>query len=1134
MDPFSITIGVVSLIQVTNHVYKHLKRLREAVGEAEGDIASLWNEIQNLERVNNSINHLYSEEVVLWSRDSSEIPGATRDLWQGTKETLGECQATMEKLRSTLETITDKDAVGEMGRRDRIRMQWRKHFKDDQLDKLRHDLTTHREKFNVFCNALTLSYSKKGSQVSQEMLDVGFKLQRQLLSLRSRLPFPDEEVLQGPLNSAEAVGKLIDMTKYFNPPKGVSSTFTGRKAYLDELKQAYDSSFLSDENDFPQKRFVVCGLGGSGKTQFCCKFASDYKHRFWGVFTIDASSHQTARQSFVKIAGMAGIETKDELAAMNLLSTSKHPWLLLIDNANDSKLDIESYFPDGAKSLILITTRNPLMRRHGTLGKGSYNFKGLDEEEGSELLLKVADQKLPWTEPIKGRALSVTKTLGALPLALIHAGQAIKAGYCELKNYLIYYNESWDIIRRSKPVPNSEDDVMEVFSSYEVVFRGLESMEQQKFSDAVQILKLFSFLHHENIPFDVLTAAITHSRIEREAYKQDVESGGPDRNGLEKLFGIVLQPRSWPKYVRELASAVLEPLTSRNFTILPTFLRDAELSTAGNDLEHWRMRLFKALNELHKLSLITHDDTTDSYSMHPLVHRWVRERPEMKIKDQAVWCEAAMTLLLKCILLPPLSDEVKSHKDLLTRLLPHLSAVEQHQEKICDEFATKQKSLRRPWPSFNSGMHPQKALRLAKSSVVYSYCGYFIDAEKHQRAVMEYVCKMRGPDHPRAIQITLALSGTLWRLSRHNEAADLQYQLLQVCIKSLGQDHPKTLQIMDSLGVSRRGQGRFAESLELHREAIRRMESKLPEDDPAVFHAMAHLGETLWFCFKFEDAKQYQEKAVAGLRRILGERDLETLVAVENLAMTYVELGTRYLEADKELANRYLYDAHKSMLLVVEERKKQLGENPYTWLAKVHLARVKSVIGDLGEAENLIRDVMPIAVGYLGEDHLGVLAGKKDLANILIKQKRYEEAEEILLDISNLKKYSKTTTDSGWHPDQTSALWSLVECYQKQGKVGDSLRICDGLCEMIEKVRKSRAESRAKAEKSNSGNSERISTNTDTSNIFLQMVQDKRAELQATTSTLALALESGVEAVKHQVVVLEVSTAIVSSDTQVI
>jgi hypothetical protein len=44
--------------------------------------------------------------------------------------------------------------------------------------------------------------------------------------------------------------------------------------------------------------------------------------------------------------------------------------------------------------------------------------------------------------------------------------------------------------------------------------------------------------------------------------------------------------------------------------------------------------------------------------------------------------------------------------------------------------------------------------------------------------------------------------------------------------------------------------------------------------------------------------------------------------------------------------------------------------------------------------------MMLMAVAHLGEDHLGVLAGKNELARILMKQKRYVEAEDILLEIS--------------------------------------------------------------------------------------------------------------------------------------
>jgi ATP-dependent phosphoenolpyruvate carboxykinase len=71
----------------------------------------------------------------------------------------------------------------------------------------------------------------------------------------------------------------LRLNEHFDPPKTVSSIFTGRKTYLDGLKEAFDNAISSSETGSTQKRFVVFGLGGSGKTQFSCKFASDNKQR---------------------------------------------------------------------------------------------------------------------------------------------------------------------------------------------------------------------------------------------------------------------------------------------------------------------------------------------------------------------------------------------------------------------------------------------------------------------------------------------------------------------------------------------------------------------------------------------------------------------------------------------------------------------------------------------------------------------------------------------------------------------------------------------------------------------------------------------------------------------------------------
>jgi hypothetical protein len=60
--------------------------------------------------------------------------------------------------------------------------------------------------------------------------------------------------------------------KHYNIPHNVSSMFTGRR----DICQRLESTFLPcHEQSFQemQKRFVLYGLGGSGKTQVCLRFA---------------------------------------------------------------------------------------------------------------------------------------------------------------------------------------------------------------------------------------------------------------------------------------------------------------------------------------------------------------------------------------------------------------------------------------------------------------------------------------------------------------------------------------------------------------------------------------------------------------------------------------------------------------------------------------------------------------------------------------------------------------------------------------------------------------------------------------------------------------------------------------------
>lgn len=64
--------------------------------------------------------------------------------------------------------------------------------------------------------------------------------------------------------------------KHYCIPRNLSAIFTGRN---DVIQEIYKGCLATNAEGtlVKQKRFVLYGLGGSGKTQACLKFAQDYR-----------------------------------------------------------------------------------------------------------------------------------------------------------------------------------------------------------------------------------------------------------------------------------------------------------------------------------------------------------------------------------------------------------------------------------------------------------------------------------------------------------------------------------------------------------------------------------------------------------------------------------------------------------------------------------------------------------------------------------------------------------------------------------------------------------------------------------------------------------------------------------------
>lgn len=760
-----------------------------------------------------------------------------------------------------------------------------------------------------------------------------------------------------------------------------------------------------------------------------------FTHSYWGIFWICASSDELAKQTYQDIAKIGGV-ADNVSAAKHWLSNLKYPWLLIMDNADNPLVKLDRYFPEGERGHILLTTRIPAHRDYGTVGSQSFHFEGLEQNDGNELLLKAASKPLPPDSLTERLVTSITQALGSLPLALIHAGKAIRRGLCKLDDYLHYHKIERQRVRdaQTKGFLRSDEIYINVYSSFEINFQGLTNKaraeikeERTEAKDAIQLLQMFSFFHRENIRLDFLTKAIAYPKIEQEQQSKERQSEALDKANV-KL-------RTWAQMFKETALEIFA-FFSKDCTppVLPDVLRDTE----GFDRDS-EVRLRAALNELTQLSLITYNESEEDYSMHPVVHAWARERPELSTMEQAIWCQAATTTLAQCILLPPLANTEEDER-FRRDLLPHVDHVRERQQQI-EETITRNriKSRRSIWLFSKPKRTRAQIIQLARFSRVYAQCGRWDQAKRLQLEVKEFVTPL-GSEHPSMIRIKLALSGTYLQLGQGNEAAELQSQVLQAHINSFGEEHPETLKVMDVLGESRWQQGRFTQSLELHERAFNGMTLVLGSGHENTLKAADNLGRAHATFWRMEQARELHAIAVAGMRKNsrLGPMHLDTLVAMDHLAIAYLEINPNEYNSGKDLEV-----AHELLVEVLASREKKLGkEHPYTLWAAANLARVKGAQGHLTEAESDFRTGLMIATRDLGSQHIGTLFGKLHLGRNLVRQERVPEAIELLNEVADGHRHSGSA-NQGEHPDRISALHHLSICYKLQGNLALAVTACE-------------------------------------------------------------------------------------------
>jgi tetratricopeptide (TPR) repeat protein len=447
---------------------------------------------------------------------------------------------------------------------------------------------------------------------------------------------------------------------------------------------------------------------------------------------------------------------------------------LIIDNADDPKLDISRFFPSGTKGSILIITRNPDFRKHATAGS-SFKVDEMYPEDAVALLLKTVAVEMVGDQEEREAAAAVVKVLGYLALAIIQAGAVIRQGLCSLRGFCALYMQQKKELLESGRAEPSIDYQYSVYTTWEISIRKIETIPDPHAKLALELLRLFAFIHFDAIKEEIF--------IKAQACK-DLHDDNHDPND-----GSIYR-----------ATEI------------------AKLMEAG-----WDSVLFrKAVGVLVAFSLVSVDGF-ERISMHPLVHEWSKARMTDAQRREG-WNNSVSTLAGSIVFCWTESDEAYRRD-----ILPHISASLdgcasrlfedgpdlQGRLTIAEKFSIAYKENLRCGEALDLGLEilkwrltifPPEHLSILYTREFLAHIYYSLDrfqeALEITETVLESLKRRTGNDDQRVLVMIYRLAQCQVMTGRSKLALETILEAYEASKRSLGKESPYTMTALNIVSMA--------------------------------------------------------------------------------------------------------------------------------------------------------------------------------------------------------------------------------------------------------------------------------------------------------------------------------------------
>ncbi|KAF4610650.1 hypothetical protein D9613_006781 [Agrocybe pediades] len=747
-----------------------------------------------------------------------------------------------------------------------------------------------------------------------------------------------------------------------------TSRFIGREKEMEELKAHFEirdtSGARRQTTTGARRSFLISGMGGIGKTQLCLQFVEDAMDNstFSRVFYVDAATEDSIASSFkgifyntqgLKSSGLS--ESPDSVLAW--ISRLDEDWLIVYDNAEES---VAKYLPGGRRGNMLMTSRNPGLARHTS---GAHIVLDQMSEEDALALFKSSGCHEFLSTEDERLSREIVSSLSFIPLAVDLAGAytASSSGSCTLREYIKLLSGKRTQVLNPLDIADKTPYNNTIYGAWELSMKGLEDVaasshpRHEAAQSALAILHIFSFFHHSVIDENIFKrAAVTYHTAS--AHEND-------------FFH--------PPMLSSLAQKILQ------------------LDGTKNDWDNGYFR--KGIQMLLSASLVKKSMISERvvYSVHPLIHEWVRNKHMSH--DQALPQDAHI------IMLSSISFDDVLYQQTTTPLLPHIKAYQQY---TLDQILINQE--------YNDYI-------FGRLQFFYSNTSLFREEKNVLPIIIEHRKQALG-ENMNTLHAMHDLALCLQNLGELAEAEEIFSKVIALETKILGYDHPSTLTSRHSLGSLYTDKGQWEEAKAILLLVVEARTRVFGEENMDTLSSMHELARCLENQGKLAEAEEMFSKVIAHETKILGYDHPSTLTSRHNLGSLYTDKGQ-------------WEEAKAILLLVVEARTRVFGEENMKTLSSMHeLARCLENQGKLAEAEEMFSKVIAHETKILGYDHPSTLTSRHNLGALYAEHGQLEKAEVMLIPVVE----ARTRVFGEENMDTLSSMHELARCLENQGKLAEA------------------------------------------------------------------------------------------------